>query len=151
MDARADVFVSYAHLDEAYWPDLEVQLKILKRKGYLDWWIDKKLIPGDEWEPKILDALRNADLILLVVSPYFLASDFGWEVELAEAIQRHDEGKARVVPIFLQVCDASQTPIDQLQGVPNRDKPVLKWGNRQEAWTVVAQGIQAAVQEWRSQ
>ncbi len=150
MKPRARVFVSYSHKDEAFWPDLEDQLKILRKKKYLEWWADKDIVPGDEWEKKILDQLAKADIVLLLVSSYFLASDFCWDVELEEAIARHDSGTARVVPVFLRVCDPDETPIAKLHGVPSKDKPVSKWKDRHAAWTAVGKGIQHAVVEWRA-
>lgn len=149
MHMPAKVFVSYSHRDESFWPDLQDQLKILRNKKYLDWWVDRDIVPGSEWEKEILENLAAADVILLLVSTHFLASDFCWGVELAAAMDRHDAGKARVVPIFLRVCDIEETPIAKVQGVPSRDKPVSKWGDRHAAWTEVAKGIQAAVNEWR--
>lgn len=147
---RATVFVSYAHLDEKFREELELQLAILRNKGYLDWWTDKRLIPGDEWEQKIKEQLAKADIILLLVSSYFLASTFCWGIELAEAIKRHQEGTARVVPIFVRECVPEETPIEKLQGVPRKDRPVANWKDRHKAWAAVAVGVQKAVEAWRS-
>jgi hypothetical protein len=147
---RAVVFVSYSHQDEKFREELELQLTILKNKGYLDWWTDKKLIPGDEWEKVILDQLEKADVILLLVSSYFLASPFCWGEELPKAIKRHDEGSARVVPIFVRVCVPEETPIEKLHGVPRKDRPISTWKDRHKAWAIVAAGIQKAVEEWRT-
>jgi hypothetical protein len=146
---RASVFVSYSHRDDHFREELEIQLTILKNKGYLEWWSDKRLVPGDEWEEEILKQLRKADVILLLVSSYFLASPFCWGVELAEAIDRHDKGSARVVPIFVRVCPSEETPIEKLHGVPRKDRPISTWKDRHKAWATVATGIQKAVEEWR--
>lgn len=147
--SRATVFVSYAHLDEKFRGELEFQLTILKNKGYLDWWTDQRLVPGDEWEEKIIEKLENADIILLLVSAYFLASPFCWGVELAKAINRHENGTARVVPVFVRDCATEETPLEKLHGVPRKDRPVSTWKDRHKAWTAVAKGIQKAVEEWR--
>jgi hypothetical protein len=146
---RAKVFVSYSHLDEKFRGELDVQLTILKNKGYLDWWTDQKLVPGDEWEKEILEKLQESDIILLLVSAYFLASPFCWGVELAKAIERHDQGTARVVPIFVRECVPEETPIEKLHGVPRKDRPVSNWKDRHKAWKDVAKGVQKAVEEWR--
>jgi hypothetical protein len=146
---RAMVFVSYSHLDDKFREELDFQLTILKNKGYLDWWADKRLVPGDEWQKEILDRLEKADIILLLVSSYFLASQFCWGVELAKAIKRHDEGTARVVPIFVRECVPEETPIEKLHGVPMKDRPISNWKDRHKAWANVATGIQKAVEQWR--
>jgi len=131
---RATVFVSYSHLDEKFREELDIQLAILKNKGYLEWWTDKRLVPGDEWEKEVMEQLAKADIILLLVSSYFLASPFCWGVELDEAIKRHEAGTARVVPIFVRVCIPEETPIEKLQGVPRKDRPVAIWTDRHKAW-----------------
>jgi TIR domain-containing protein len=145
----ATVFVSYSHLDEKFREELDFQLTILQNKRYLNWWTDKRLIPGDEWEKAILDQLDKADIILLLVSSYFLASPFCWRVELKKAIKRHDEGVARVVPIFVRECVPEETPIEKLHGVPRKDRPISTWKDRHKAWANVATGVQKAVEEWR--
>lgn len=146
---KANVFVSYAHEDDKFRDDLETQLKILKNKGYVEWWSDKKIVPGDEWEKEILDALAAADVILLIISSYFLSSEFCWGVELKSAVKRHNAGTARVIPVFARVCVSDETPIEPLHGVPQKDKPISSWGDKHKAWTEVAVGIQKAVEEWR--
>ena len=146
---RAKVFVSYSHLDARFLAELNVQLKILKNKGYLQWWSDESLVGGDEWEQEILDQLEASDIILLLVSAYCLASEFCWGIEMKNAIARHDDGKARVVPIFVRHSDPEETPLEKLHGVPRKDRPVASWKDRHKAWTEVAIGIQRAVEEWR--
>jgi len=146
---RAKVFVSYSHLDEKFRGELDIQLAILQKKGYLEWWTDQRLIPGDEWEKAILDSLKNSDIILLLISSYFFASEFCWSVELAEAIKRHNEGTARVVPIFVRVCVSEETPIEKLHGIPPKNQPVSTWKDKHKAWTAVAKGIQEAIEVWR--
>lgn len=146
---RATVFVSYSHKDAKYLAALEDQLKLLKRKGYVDWWTDLQLIPGDDWRQLIGGYLDRSDIILLLVSIYFLASDFCWDIELARAIERHQASEARVIPVFVRSCRWQETPIESLQGVPQGGKPIQKWTDSHEAWMKVAQGIEKVVAEWR--
>lgn len=148
-EAKAKVFVSYSHRDLKFRSELDTQLTILHNKGYLEWWSDQCLIPGDEFEKEILDSLKSSDIILLLVSSNFLASPFCWAVELKEAIKRHEAGTARVVPIYVRECVPEETPIEKLHGIPPKDKPVSRWKDRHEAWSTVAKGIQKAVEEWR--
>ena len=149
MKRKAKVFVSYSHLDDKFRAELDVQLTILQNKGYLEWWSDKRLVPGDEFEKEIMESLAKSDIILLLVSSYFLASKFCWTIELAEAIRRHTEGTARVVPIFVRKCDSEETPLEKLHGIPPKDKPISTWKDKHLAWSLVAKGIQTAVVEWR--
>ena len=146
---RAKVFVSFSHKDDKYRMQLESQLTLLQRKGYVDWWTDMRLLPGTEWEAEILRRLDEADIILCLVSIHFLASEFCWSKELRRAIERHRAGSARVIPVFVRVCQFQETPIELLQGVPHSSKPIFKWADRHQAWAEVAKGIQKVVQDWR--
>ena len=40
--------------------------------------------------------------MLLLVSAFFLASDYCWDVETKRAVERHDQGEAKVIPVLLR-------------------------------------------------
>jgi hypothetical protein len=85
---------------------------------------------------------------LLLVSPSFVHSDFCYCTELEQARKRHDAGEACIIPIFLRPLDLDAlegTPLQTLQGLPEPSKPITKWDDRDEAFTVVAKGIRATV------
>ena len=126
------IFISYAHEDEALKNELDKYLKVLRRSGKIAVWQDRQLLAGDEWNATILRELAQANLILLLVSVDFNASDFIWDKELAAAMQRHDDGTARVVPIILRPCQWSSLPYAKLPygtlqapGVVSRKKQLL--------------------------
>lgn len=70
------LFYSYSHRDEALRETLDTHLTILKREGFLTTWHDRRIRPGDEWDHEISRHLDAADIILLLVSPSFLASEY---------------------------------------------------------------------------
>jgi internalin A len=143
------VFLSYAHKDETFKDQLETHLKLMERQGTISSWNDRKLIPGTEWRPGILDELERAHIILFLVSADFLASDFCYDIELTRAIERHNSGVARVIPIKIRQCDLDGSPLAPLQGLPKDFKPVANWDDRDEAWTNVVQGIKQAIKDLR--
>src|SRR4051794_37931256 len=98
------VFISYAREDGALREKLEKQLAILRRQGLIATWHDRMITAGREWAGLIAAELEAADIILLLVSPDFLASDYIDEVELKRALERHEAGAARVVPVILRDC-----------------------------------------------
>jgi formylglycine-generating enzyme required for sulfatase activity len=114
-------------------------------------WHDRKLLGGDEWRGQIDARLEEADLILLLVSRDFLASDYVNDVEIKRALERHARREARVVPIILRSCPWDLTPIGQanLQALPTDGVPVTdsRWGSPDDPWTLVIEGIHAIVQE----
>jgi len=139
MSAR--VFISYAHADEAYRNQLDKQLAILQRAGIVETWHDRRLVPGEEWDHGIRAELDAAQIILLLVSADFLASDYVHDVEIIRAMERHTAGSARVIPVILRSCAWDLAPFAKLQALPKDGKPIDKWANIDEAFLDVANGI----------
>ncbi len=140
----ASLFFSYSHADEELRNQLEKQLMILKRQGVIETWHDRMIGAGNEWKGAIDDHLENDDIILLLISPDFLASDYCYDVETLRAVERHDNGDAIVIPVFLRPCLWKGAPFGKLQGVPKDAVPVTKWANPDEAMLDIATGIKEA-------
>jgi hypothetical protein len=144
MPAR--VFISYAHADETFRDQLEKQLSILQRAGIVEIWNDRRLVAGEEWDHGIRFELERADIILLLVSPDFIASDYINDVEIARAMERHQAGSACVIPVILRPCKWEIAPFAKLQALPKDAKAISKWPNIDEAYLDVANGIHRAVE-----
>lgn len=142
---KAYIFTSYAHEDEELKNEMDKYLKVLKRSGKIDTWNDRALIAGQEWDKTIMDELRKANIILLLVSVDFNASDFIWEKELAEAMKRHEEGSAFVVPVILRNCKWTDMPYAKLQALPRNAVPITEYADRDAAFTEIATGIETLV------
>ncbi|HKI54277.1 MAG TPA: toll/interleukin-1 receptor domain-containing protein [Anaerolineales bacterium] len=141
----ARIFISYAHEDEEMKKELDKYLKVLKRSGKVQVWNDRELIGGQEWDETIMSELSKANIILLLISVDFNASDFIWDKELASAMKRHEEGTARVVPVILRKCEWGSMPYAKLQALPRNATPVTEYANRDEAFTEIARGIEKVV------
>ncbi len=141
------LFYVYSHKDEGLRNELETHLTLLHRQGFISSWHDRKLVPGSDWEPAILRELELADAVLLLVSADFLASDFAYGREMKRALERHELGNARVVPIMLRECDWEHAPFAKLQALPMDAQPVTSWNNRDSAWTSVARGLRQIAEE----
>jgi TIR domain-containing protein len=141
----ARIFVSYAHEDEDLKKELDKYLKVLKRSSKVQVWNDRELIGGQEWDQTIMSELNKANIILLLISVDFNASDFIWEKELASAMKRHEEGTAHVVPIILRRCEWRNMPYAKLQALPRNATPVTEYPNRDTAFTEIALGIEKLV------
>src|SRR5437868_15300931 len=94
------LFISYSHEDEDLRLELENHLSLLWRQGLIEYWHDREILAGMEWAGEIDKHIRAANLILLLVSADFLASDYCYDVEMKNAIERHEAGEARVIPII---------------------------------------------------
>lgn len=140
-----EVFYSYSHKDEEFRDELEKHLVMLKREGFISGWHDRKIEAGIEWRDQINEHLESAGIILLLISSDFLASDYCYDIEMKRAMQRHDNGEARVIPIILRTCDWRSGPFAKLQALPKNATPIKSWVDKDEAFTDVAAGIRLVI------
>ena len=141
------VFFAYSHKDEALRDELEKHLAILNKSGTIASWHDRRISGGTEWDGEIDEYLNRADIILLLVSADFLASTYCYDREMKRAVERHELGEARVIPIALRHCDWQGAPFAKLQGLPRDMKPVTSWADRDEAFKDIAVGIRKVAEE----
>jgi hypothetical protein len=146
-----EIFYSYAHEDEGLLKGLTAHLRLLKRQGKITDWHDRRIGAGNEWKNEIDRRLDSARIILLLVSSSFLASDYCYDAELKRAMELHDMGSARVIPVILRPCDWDQAPFGRLQALPQDGKPVTMWRDRDAAFRDVARGIRAVSEELAAQ
>jgi len=142
-----EIFYSYAHQDERLRKQLETHLSLLKQEGLITGWFDREVRAGAEWAHEIQAHLNSAHIILLLVSPDFMASDYCYSIEMKRALERHDGNETHVIPIILRPTDWARAPFSKLQVLPSDRKPITKWQDRDEAFLHVAQGIRKAVDE----
>ncbi|MBE9160543.1 leucine-rich repeat domain-containing protein [Nodosilinea sp. LEGE 06152] len=140
------LFFSYSHKDDLLREQLETHLKLLQRQGLIQPWHDRRILPGDDWAGDIDDNLNRADVILLLVSADFIASDYCYDIEMKRAMERHESGEARVIPIILRPVDWRDTPFNKLSWLPQNGTPVVQWENRDAAWLDVETGIKRVIQ-----
>jgi tetratricopeptide (TPR) repeat protein len=144
-----EVFYSYSHKDEKLRDKLDNHLTLLQRQGFITEWHDRQIEAGDDWETEINTHLNSAQIILLLVSDDFIASDYCYSVEMESALERHKSGEACVIPIILRPVDWESSPLGKLQALPKNAKPVTTWKNRDEAFKNAAQGIRKVIKEFK--
>ena len=140
------LFLSYSHQDEDLKNKLNTHLAPLRRNGKIAVWQDRQILAGTEWDAAIKQELAEADIILLLVSPDFIASDYIWKYEIAGAMERHERREATVIPIIVRPCDWHDMPFAKVQALPRNAKPVTQYANQDEAWLDIAQGIRRLVE-----
>lgn len=140
-------FYSYAHSDERLRKRLETHLSALQQQEVITEWHDRKIVAGTDWKQSIDIHLTTAAVILLLISPDFLASDCCYGVEMQRALARHAVGDACVIPVILRPVDWQGTPFAHLQCMPTDAKPVTLWANRDEAFRDVAEAIRTAIEQ----
>ena len=145
------IFFSYAHKDEVLRDELEKQLSILRWQGLITEWYDRDIQAGTEWEHEINAHLNTAQIILLLISPDFLASPYCSSIEMTRALERHNAGEARVIPIILRPVEWEGAPFSKLQILPTDAQPVTSWSDRDVALLNVTKGIRKAIEDLNMQ
>lgn len=146
----ASLFFSYSHKDENLRDQLEVHLTMLKREGLISAWHDRRIRAGGEIDNSIDVKLEEAEVVLLLVSPDFLASQYCYDREVKRAMERHENRSARVIPVILRPCDWKNAPFGKLLAAPKDGKPVTMWPDRDEAFLDVVKAVRAALPVARS-
>jgi hypothetical protein len=122
-----DIFIAYSHEDIALKNELKKFLRPLLREERISLWDDFDIEAGEEWDAKIKERLYGADVVLLLVSSDSLASDYFYGKEVDVSLKRHKKGEAIVAPIILRHCDWINTPIGELEAIPEKGRPVTEW------------------------
>ncbi len=143
-----NIFFSYAREDETLLNKLKTHLRPLQLQGLIDLWYDRDISAGTEWEQEIKQHLNSAQIVLLLVSPDFMSSDYCYSVEMKQALERHDRGEAKVIPVILRSV-YWQGMLGNLQALPTDGKPVKgpHWHDLDTALNDVTKGILKVVKQ----
>jgi TIR domain-containing protein len=146
------IFISYSHKDEALVEELLEFLQPLKIAGRITLWNDRAIDIGQLWDEEIKKALHAANIILLLLSPSFLASSYINRVEISGALENRREKKAWVIPVMLRPCDleshivpGEKYQIKDFLGLPKDMQPVIKWETHEDAWIDVINGLKRVI------
>jgi hypothetical protein len=142
----ATVLFSYSHIDEALRDQIETQLTMLKRQGVIETWHDRRIGAGEDFADAIDRHVESDDIILLLVSPDFLASDYCYDREMTHAMERQEKGEAIVIPVILRACDWHAAPFGKLNATPPDGKPITQYADRDQAMLEVAKAVRAAAE-----
>lgn len=140
-----EIFISYAHEDEVYKDVLLKHLKLLERNSIIKCWHDRKIAPGAEWSKEIDQTLNRSQIILLLISSDFIASDFCYTKEMPRALELHNLGEAVVIPIILKHYYLEGAPFIHLQCLPKDLRPVEAWNSVHEVMADITYEIRKIV------
>lgn len=142
-----NVFIAYSHRDETLKKRLEVHLTILKRQGFISTWYDGEIVPGKIWTAQTRNELDRANIVLPLISPDFLASNF--KTELSKTMDASKRGKVVVIPIILEKCEWHLAVVESFKAIYiDTDKPVSSleyWDGPDDAFTSIIKGIKGII------
>jgi internalin A len=144
------LFICYARANERVVKRLIPSLKVLARRSYISPWRDTDLIPGDDWDETIQERLLESQIILFMVSRDFLASRYITEHERPVAMRLMNEKKAVVVPVLLSRCSWQDEDFAKLEKLPRKDEFISSINPREDAWTLVEEGLKKIVEKVRN-
>ena len=96
------LFISYSSKDKAYRESLKGHLSSMERNGEIQTWSDREILPGKEWDQEIIENLKSADIIVLLISSDFITSDYCFGVEVKLAMEKHERGDSTVLPVIVR-------------------------------------------------
>jgi hypothetical protein len=142
VPAPLHVFISYSHHDQAMKEELVKHLSPLKRLNLIADWHDRRIEPGDKWDQVISENLKKADIVILLVSIDFINSRYCYDVEMDKALDQAADRDTVIIPVIARRCLWKNTPFSPYQALPTDGKAIASWTDRDEALSVVAEGIQ---------
>lgn len=144
-----EIFCCYARKDQQLLNELKAHLMPLQRQGLISLWADSDISAGTDWEKEIEKHLDTAHIILLLVSPAFMNSEYCYSKEMKRALERHERGEATVIPVILRPVYWQGAPFGKVQALPKDAKPITshEWYTRDDALFNVAEGIRKIVEQ----
>lgn len=141
------VFYCYSRRDEFLRDELSRHLSVLRHEEMISDWYDGDIEAGDDWDERIRQRLNASDLVLLLISANFLASNYCYKNEMTMALERHKSGNTIVIPILLRPIDWGATPFSGLKPLPKNRKPITLWKNHDKAFASVAKEIRREIKK----
>ncbi len=135
------VFCSYAREDAAIRDELARRLAPLRADKIIDDWNDSEIRPGMRWDDRIKGALDKSRLVLFIVTPDLLASDYVNKVELPRSLELERAGKCQVIPVVARTVDWGESPLADFQALPGDARPIESFDDQDEAWSQVTAGV----------
>lgn len=131
------VFLNYAAEDRAM---VRPYFDRLKAVGF-DPWMDRTLLPGQDWNHEIQRAFTSADVILIFMSPRSVNKRGYVQREINDALDRLRyllPGDIGVIPLLLEDCD-----------VPAQISSRLQYIRIPQGWPEVLRALEAAAEQRR--
>lgn len=130
---KLNVFISYSHRDIDYLDRLLTHLKVLERSSVLNLWDDTKITAGHKWYTEISKAISQASVVILVLSPDYLASEFIWREEFPRILRQEKEGNLKIIPLILKSCLWEEVELlNQLHVFPKDGKPLSAFSQAEQ-------------------
>ena len=143
------VYCSFAANDRSSLTKLENHLSVLTRQSYIEIWHAGKALPGLDIEQERITRLNEADVILLLLSSDYMATDICYELEGKRAVQMQRANIAHVRIIPIRHVSYENTIFSECQALPINGKFVTDWQDKHKALHQIVEDIEKIV--WEAQ
>lgn len=130
------VFVSYSHHDTEWLKKLQVYLSPVVNDGVIDLWDDQKIIIGERWRDEIQKAIESASVAIMLVGPYFLASEFIRDYELPRLLEKASTGGTTIVSLIVDYCAFNGSGLSEFQSVNSPNQPLIAMSPAEQSKTL---------------
>ena len=146
------IAIAYVQTDERHKNCIERDLRTLVKQKWNIKWNAYDINTPSEWVTDVDDPLNACHLLLLLVSPDFVSSEFCYDPSVSQAVKRH-MSSFWVSPVLLRPCLWEDTPFGPVQ-VGGKGLPVLpmnqlsvaEWPSEDAAFLDIARGIKRALE-----
>lgn len=145
MRSPVKVFVSYSHQDEVYRNDLVKYFSNMIRNKEISTWTDRDIAASQFWRKEIDKNLEGTQVIIFLISPDFISSDYCVDVEMKQALEMHRAQQALIVPIYIRATDMKHSPLAEIHSLPNDRRPIKSWDDKDQAWLEVVEGLRKSI------
>lgn len=144
------IFIGSAPDDVSHVAILKKYLKLYERQNLIQVWDEGQINAGDLRQNRIEQELHNAEIILLLFTANLVAEDFIWGTPMNHVLEKVRRREVQLIPILVSPCPFTDTPFAAYATVPERNKPISSYGNKDEAWNLVVEQIKRSIQQGSS-
>ncbi len=139
------LFISFADEDEVFDRRLETHLDPLVQQEIIALWHRQKIMAGQDKIIEVDRHLTEAHIILVLISPDFLASNYCQRIEVSQAIERHRRGEIRIIPVLLRPTVLEGTLFAGLQALPSNGTPLSQWDDKDAACVQIVEDVRRVI------
>ncbi len=149
LSEKINIFFSLASVpkDRDLFDELRKHLSLLRHLDLIEIWYDSAISAGHNFKDGIKAYISQADIIVLLVSADFFASEQCFKVEMQYAREQHMRRDIPIIPVLLRPADLQDSPLEEYSHLPQNGEAVTTWENLDIALKEVAQGIHRVVKE----
>lgn len=115
-------------------------------------WDDTLIQSGENWNDRITNELKTADIIFMLISPDFLSTKYIKDTEMKIAFEREQNKECIVVPIIIRDCGWQDIKwLPDLNALPRKGHTIASWSkdgkfaSKDDAWLSVYEGVKEII------